>query len=130
MKKKRIMRVIYIVVFTIVLGSLVTATSQIFLRNFYQVISFDEKFSAIFKQISDAEMSSPVIAVITLSFVYGLVEMKFGYRSPGGRILTITIFPFAWIILGIFSVCFTKINDILVLDIVISLLPVLWNGGL
>ena len=55
-------------------GAVMTATltmaTQLLLRNLYRFLSFDEQFSGIFAQISDAPMAVPILAVFVLSPLY------------------------------------------------------------
>ncbi len=110
---------------------LASITTQLILRNIYMFLAFDEHFFKIFKQLSTANMHTPVLLITLISYIFAWVFFAIRKRES----IRAKIFSIAIIILSLpltltISLYFTKVNDILFSDVVRSLIPLLESGVL
>lgn len=100
--------------------------ARLLLRGLSFLLFFDPQFSAIFAQIAEAEMRTPLILVLLAVLVYLLLS-KLGTqnarRALAGRVLL-------WPILMGATMLLTRVNGIRFCDVLFSLLDVLQKGGL
>lgn len=104
-------------------------SSQVFLRNLYVVLAFDETFSAIFRQISHARIWPPVILSAVLSFCASLWTISLWSRGRR-RILAVLWSILTLLVLVAGNILLSRVNEIRFCDVLISLLDVMRKGGL
>ncbi len=127
MKYKKWIPPLLILLFATVLSA---AAGQLFLRNLFRFLSFDAAFSGIFRQISDAAMVSPLIALLLFSAGVTIPVRKLWSGKLPGRVLSILLCLLAVLLLFVLSVLFTRVNGVLFWDVVRTLIPLLMEGVL
>ncbi len=106
--------------------------AQILVRNLFRFLTFSPDFEAVFRQIStpETETTAPwvLLVLLVLPAVFGISALwKKGRRGRGLSLLSGVVAVFVW---GGAGVLFTKVNGILVYDVVRILLPLLQEGVL
>lgn len=101
-------------------------TAQLVLQNLFVFLSFDPQFSAIFAQIQEADMSTPVLMLSVISFLFCLPMIK---KCRNKTIMAVSSFVF-WVLLTVLAVLLTTVNGILFWDVLISLLELMRKGGI
>lgn len=96
--------------------------AQLVLRNLSLFLYFDPEFSAIFAQIRDAALYTPVLLIALAVLLFWWINK----RKKWIAVLAVLL----W--LGIFfaAVLLTKVNGIRFCDVLFSLLDVMKKGGL
>ncbi len=113
---------------TVCITVLLAALGRALLRSFYLLLSFDEQFCAIFKQIRFAEMRSPLLLLAVLSFLSVLFVAALWRR--GKRAVTVILSIAVFLILFLLSVWLTRVNGIMFGDVVSSLIPLILGGAI
>ena len=126
MEKKKVISICCVSAALTVLGVL---SAQLLLRSLSLLLSFDETFSAIFAQIADAPMSPPVVLALLLSLGAASLLHRLWQRKSRRFAALLCGLGFE-MLLFIFNVLLTRVNDIRFCDVLFSLLDVLEKGGL
>lgn len=126
MEKKK---VISICCLSAALAAFGILSAQLLLRNLGLLLSFDETFSAIFLQIADAPMSSPVVVTLLLSLGAAILLHRLWQKKSRRFAAPLCGFGFG-LLLFLFNVLLTRVNGIRFCDVLFSLLDVLEKGGL
>lgn len=103
--------------------------AQCLLRNLAPLLSFDPTFSAIFAQIQDAPMTSPVLLGLLLAFGAAILLYRL-WQKTKMRVLSVILGVSLWLILFLANTLLTRVNGIRFVDVLISLVDVLQKGGL
>ncbi len=113
-------------------AALSSAAAQLFLRNFYLVLSFDAEFSAIFAQIAspEAKMSAPFVLCFLLSVLLCAALYLLWHKGVWGKILTVMLGFVSFLLLCTGAILLTRVNGVMFLDVVLSLVPLLTSGVL
>lgn len=125
MQKKEWLRAGLITVFA-VLSALICAS--LLLRNLSFFLQFDPQFSAIFAQISDAQLQIPVLLILLMAIVFCLLY-RLGMQQKK-KIVAIICGVLLWIVTLALVLLLTKVNGIRFCDVLFSLLDVMAKGGL
>ena len=108
------------------LGAGGAVAAQLLMRNLWAFLSFDPQFQQIFAQLATARIRAPgfLLALIAYPFVYLLLRFCRDRRVMAGLGILL------WLILSVIGALVSKVNDVLFLDVLCSLLDVLARGGL
>lgn len=103
-------------------------TARLLLCHISLFLSFDEQFGAIFAQIRDGALKSPVLVLMAIAFPAAWGLRKMGeckrWRIPAGILWTLL-----WLLLLISALLLTRVNGIRFGDVLVSLLDILQKGG-
>ncbi len=127
--RKAILRLVAV---SALLTALFCVSGQLFLRNFYRLLEFDENFCGIFKQISLSEvtMVSPLltvtIAVLLSCFAICSLWQGGAFKKTAAIILTALLA----LLITVLSVMLTRVNGVMFVDVVRTLVPLLTSGAL
>ncbi len=116
----------------LVSASVMTLTAavmaRLLLRHISLFLSFDHQFRAIFAQIHDGVLNSPVVLMMAIAFPAAWGLRKLGkckhWRIPAG-----ILWVLLWLLLLISALLLTRVNGIRFADVLVSLLDVLQKGG-
>ena len=114
----------------IILSVSAWGVAQLLLRNLYRFLTFNPQFYAIFAQLQDARMDSPLLLLLVVAFLYSLLAVWLCGRSRWGCVAAILLGTLVWALLVSVAMYATKVNGILFGDVLVSLLNVLQKGGL
>lgn len=103
--------------------------AQWLLRNLSLLLTFDPTFSAIFAQIEDAPMFSPILLGLLLAFGAAILLYRL-WQKRKARVLSVFLGIFMWLVLFAANILLTRVNGIRFMDVLISLVDVLQKGGL
>lgn len=103
--------------------------ARLLLRHISLFLSFDAQFSAIFAQIHDAKLVTPVALLMALAFPGAWGLRKLG-RCGGWKIPAGIFWVLLWLVLLVLALLLTRVNGIRFWDVVASLLDILQKGGL
>jgi uncharacterized membrane protein (Fun14 family) len=106
-----------------------TLAAQLLLRNIAAFLSSEPQLQTIFAQISTAQMSSPILLLGLVSFLYWFAVCKF-CKKKVSRVFAILGGLFFLLLLWIVSVALTRVNGIRVWDVLTSLLDAAQKGWL
>ena len=118
-----------IALFSALLAASAVICAQWLLRHLSLLLAFDPTFSAIFAQIQNAPMVSPIVLDLLLAFGGAMLLHRL-WQMPKIRVLTAILGVFSWLVLFAANVLLTRVNGIRFVDVLISLVDVLQKGGL
>lgn len=105
-----------------------TVAARLLLRHISLFLSFDHQFCAIFAQIYDSTLTSPVLLLMAMAFPAAWGLRKLGECKPW-RIPVGILWVLLWLILLISALLLTRVNGIRFGDVLVSLLNILRKGG-
>ncbi len=110
------------------IGLLSICLGHILLRNIYYLFSSSSEFYYIFKQINSSKMNTSLLCLFLLIFPSTCGLHKLWNKNQKFHILVIILAIFAFIIILTLSVLITKVNNIMFIDILSSLIPLIKKG--
>ncbi len=123
------LRVLLLSALTALMSSVI---SHLILRNFYRFLEFDQQFYLIFKQISssDTQISTPLVPSFFILFILFFALTLLWQKGKAWRVLAVFSGTFFVLVLFVASILLTRVNGIMFLDVVLSLVPLLVSGAL
>lgn len=123
--KKDIIKSIILTIFITLLSTIIISYSGKILASFNI-----DTFSKIFSQLRDADIVNPFIIPLVSFFFIILWLRKFSEKKLYKKILAIFIFIGLFSLLLIYEILFCKVNGILLIDVIFSLIRNLGGLGL
>lgn len=125
MQKKEWFRTGLIAVFAM-MSAVICA--RLLLRNLSFFLQFDPQFSAIFAQISDANMYTPIgLMLLTTTGYLLLYRLRMKHKWKAVSVLCAVLL---WAFTFVLALLLTKVNGIRFCDVLFSLLDVMAKGVL
>lgn len=113
---------------------LITIISYILITNLYRILlSFNEEtLATIFYQLKTADVNSPILINIIIYFLitYKIFKIDYSKKYILKLIIVIFIYLIVTILLTIITLMLTKVNGMLFIDILVSLLKNMDGLGL
>ncbi len=129
--QKRLFKALWKYIFAATVSALVfSVAGRVFLREFYRLISFEPQFSDIFRQINTAEMRSPVFLLWIASAGCLFLLAKLWRKNTFVKVLAIVLAVIVTLVMMFVSIWFTRVNEVMFGDVVISLIPLLESGAI
>ena len=102
--------------------------ARLLLRNLSSFLQFDPQFSAIFAQISDAHLYTPIgLMLLTTTGYLMLYRLRMKHKWKAVSVLCGMLL---WVFTILSAVLLTKVNGIRFCDVLFSLLDVMAKGVL
>lgn len=113
---------------------LITIISYILITNLYRILSSfnEDTLSTIFYQLKTADVNSPILINIIIYFLitYKVLKIDYSKKYILKLIIVIFIYLIVTILLTIITLMLTKVNGMLFIDILVSLLKNMDGLGL
>ena len=115
---------------TILLFLIVT----LFIKNFYKILLLlgEDTLGTIFSQLKDATIIPPIIIPYVIFFFITNWIAKFNYNNSKGLkvLFVISIYILSFIVILVLSILLSKVNGVLFIDVLVSLIKNIGGLGL